>query len=402
MVLIKLKDIKHNKYNPREMFRGAAMEELKASMKDGGLIQPILVRPINNGKYETVAGERRHYSAEELEWEEIECHVRELNDFEAMILAYSENVLRENLTPIELGRMYKNIHTLIKKNKFEKVSNLPFGEDFESLNFKDKIERVTKQSRVTVRHYISLLKLPKRIQNLIELNHGDKTKGLTSNYGFELARLPKEQMLSFYKIYNPNDYTFPQYQKKVSEKINENKMKGETKRKKLEGNLNKATLELEKMVQRQEAFEERINKNVEKLDDDYDNVEDAIDFIVEQLEEFQSVEKLATLAKDIKVLEQNVDDLDVLIVRCGEEGIMDCPYCLAKINIATINKTKGLFESDISTLREELSEIDLSMDFYRKLKRDLEADNELYSKVLADIKQKEKEIGIIEDAIRKL
>ena len=65
MVDIKLSDLTPNKYNPREIFRGAAMEELKDSMADVGLIHPILVRPIKNNKYEVVAGMRRYYAAKD-------------------------------------------------------------------------------------------------------------------------------------------------------------------------------------------------------------------------------------------------------------------------------------------------------------------------------------------------
>lgn len=428
MVKKKLSELVPNEYNPREIFRGAAMEELKSSMKDGGLIQPILVRPIKNGKWEVVAGMRRYYAAEELKWDSIECHVRQLSNFEAILLAYSENILRENLTPIEMGRMYKHIHVLLKENKLQNSTFLNFGNGFQKLSMQKKLEMVTKQSHDKVYKYMTLLKLPKELQNLIELNHGDRNKGFAVSYGFELARLPEGGIIEFFEIYNPKEYSIEQYKKKVSERINDNKLEGEKKRKKLEGNLNKAQLEFEKLIQRQKAFEERINENLEKVDygdieeiieegnenlekieeiieieevkeSNYDDVEKTIEFLVKQLEEFQSEEKLDKLAKDTKHYEHQIDDLDVLLVRTDKEAISICPYCLAKIDIGIINKRKELFEAEVKNLRDELKEINATMDFNRTLKRDLEGDYGLLVETLTEIEQKEKEVGDITDAI---
>jgi len=395
MVKKNLSELIPNKYNPREVFRGGAMEELKASMADVGLIHPILVRPIEDNKFEVVAGMRRYYAARDLKWESIECHSRELNDLDAIKIAFSENIKREDLNPIELGKMYQTYIEYLPstKSKNKKTSTKT------TTDLREEVATEFKISIITVRSYISLLFLPKEIKSLIILNHGDRKKGFPVSYGFELARLPKENIMEFYEIYNPKDYSIEQYKKKISEKIDENKLEGEKKRKKLEGNLNKAQLELEKLIQRQEAFEERINEKLEKLENKHDNVEKAIDFLLKQLEEFQSEEKLAKLAKDLKNYESKVDDLDILLVRSEEESISICPYCLAKIDIGIINTRKELFENEIKNLRNELQKINSTMDFNRNLKRDLEGDNNLLVEILTKIEQKEKEVGDITDAI---
>ena len=254
----------------------------------------------------------------------------------------------------------------------------------------------------TVRNYISLLSLPKELRNSIILNHGYNKKGFSKSYGFELARLPKEQILDFYKLHNPKDYSFEQYQKRVTEQINENKLEGGKRKKKIQSNLNKTQLELEKLIQRQSAFEGRIINNIEKLKGNYDSVEDAIGFLDKQLKEFQSEEKLDKLAKDIKGYEHQVDDLDVLLVRTEDENISTCPYCLARIDIAIINKRRDLFDGKIRTLRKELKEMNSTMDFNRVLLKDLDGDNDLLLKVLNNIERKEKEVGILEDEITKI
>lgn len=387
MVKIKLVNLIPNKYNPREIFRGAAMEELKNSMDDVGLIHPILIRPIKNGKSEVVAGMRRYYAAKDLKWESIECHSRKLTDLDAIKIAFSENIKRENLNPIELGKMYQiymeylpQTETKNKKSFLKTITKL-----------RDDVAKAFNINLETVKNYISLLILPEDLRSMIILNHGDRKKGFSVSYGFELAKLPKEEIMDFYEIYNPKDYSIVQYKKKVSEKIDANKLEGEKKRNKLEGNLNKAQLHLEKLIQRKEAFEERINKNLEKLEDEYDDVKEAINFLLKQLEEFQSEEKLGKLAKDLKNHESKVDDLDILLVRTEEEGISICPYCLAKIDIGIINKRKESSEGEIKDLRNELQKMSSTMDFNRNLKRDLESDDNLLEEVLAKIKQKEKE-----------
>ena len=208
-------------------------------------------------------------------------------------------------------------------------------------------------------------------------------------------------------------------------------MEGEKKRKKLEGNLNKAQLELEKLIQRQKAFEERINGNLEKVDygdieeiieegnenlekieevieieeikeSNYDDIEKAIEFLTKQLEEFQSEEKLDKLAKDIKYYEHQIDDLDILLDRTDKEAISTCPYCLAKIDINIINKRKELFEAEVKNLRDELKEINSTMDFNQNLKKDLESEYDLLVEILTETELKEKEVGDITDAISRL
>lgn len=422
MVEIKLIDLIPNKYNPREIFRGAAMEELKNSMADVGLIHPILVRPINNNKSEVVAGMRRYYAAKDLKWESIECHNRELSDLDAVKIAFSENIKRENLNPIELGKMYQTYmkylpQTMIKnKLTIDKTKVDLWTEVGAEFGFK----------KDTVRKYISLLSLPKGLKSLIVLNHGDTKKGFGVTYGFELARLPSEQIMEFYEIYNPKDYSIEQYNKKISEKIAENKLEGVKKRKKLEGNLNKAQLELEKLIQRREAFEGRINENIEKVnygeieeviieesedseeiegiteESNYDNIEKAIGFLTKQLEEFQSEEKLDKLAKDIKHYEHQVDDLDILLDRTDKEAISICPYCLAKVDISIINKRKELFEAEVKNLRDELKIINSTMDFSQDLKKNLESDYDLLINVLNEIEKKQKEVSDTESAIEGL
>ena len=97
---IKLHDIMPNLNQPRKTFKEDKIEELAASIKEHGIIQPIVVRKRENG-YEIVAGERRWRAARKAELTQVPCLVRELSDEQNMLFAIIENMQREDLNPIE-------------------------------------------------------------------------------------------------------------------------------------------------------------------------------------------------------------------------------------------------------------------------------------------------------------
>ncbi|MBC1222548.1 ParB/RepB/Spo0J family partition protein [Nostoc sp. UCD122] len=98
---IKLSDIVLPQHQPRRYFDPQALKELVSSVKQHGILQPLLVRPLSSGKYELVAGERRYRAAIEAELEVVPVVVRELSDDQAFQLALIENLQREDLNPVE-------------------------------------------------------------------------------------------------------------------------------------------------------------------------------------------------------------------------------------------------------------------------------------------------------------
>lgn len=401
MVKKKLSDLVPNEYNPREIFRGASMEELKNSLADVGLIHPILVRPIDNEKFEVVAGMRRYYAAKDLEWESIECHSRNISDFDAILMAYTENVQREDLTPIEQGKMYGNLKdVLIKKAKengnFDNVKK-PMEKIW------TQMEETIKLSHAQMRKYISLLDLPKELQNLLE------NKKMPTVYGFELARLPQEQMLSFYERYYKNPdlrLAIENFKKEVSQQLRENKLEGEKLRETLELRLKKVEMEIESFNSSSDAFGVKIEEILEAMQSEYNqefDEESAIKFLMEKMDEFQSQKGLGTIAKELKVFEHQVDDLDVLLERVKtEEFLKICPYCLAKIDIPIINKRRGIFTEEIDKLNNELFEINSKAEFIRESLRDLEDYLERIKEKSMEIELKEKELEEINGELRAL
>ncbi len=97
---IEINDIKPNSNQPRKFFDEEKLDELAASIKEHGLIQPVVLRSVKNG-YEIVAGERRWRAARKTGLKEIPCIIKELTDEENMLLTIIENMQREDLNPIE-------------------------------------------------------------------------------------------------------------------------------------------------------------------------------------------------------------------------------------------------------------------------------------------------------------
>jgi ParB family chromosome partitioning protein len=134
--------------NPRKHFDEAALEELAASIAARGVIQPIIVRPMEDG-YELVAGERRWRAAQKARLHEIPALVRPLSDSEVMALALIENLQREDLNPVEEARAYQRL-----------------SED-EGMT-QAEIARMVDKSRSHVANIQRLLHLPEPVLDLVE------------------------------------------------------------------------------------------------------------------------------------------------------------------------------------------------------------------------------------------
>ncbi len=108
-VELRLSQIVPNRDQPRKAFDDQALSELADSIREHGLIQPLLVRPLDDGSYQIVAGERRWRASRLAGLEKVPVVVKELSDNETMELALIENLQREDLNPIEEAEGYKTL-----------------------------------------------------------------------------------------------------------------------------------------------------------------------------------------------------------------------------------------------------------------------------------------------------
>ena len=98
--------LKASPNNPRKHFADSELEDLARSIRDKGLLQPIVVRPLATGEYEIVAGERRWRAAQRAGIHDVPVLIRELSDGEALEIALIENIQRSDLNPLEEARAY--------------------------------------------------------------------------------------------------------------------------------------------------------------------------------------------------------------------------------------------------------------------------------------------------------
>jgi ParB family chromosome partitioning protein len=168
---IDLDRIRPNRAQPRERFDPALLEELAQSMRQRGVLQPVIVRTVPDGGYELIAGERRWRAAQIAGLLRIPAIVKEVADDRVLEIALIENLQREELNPIEEANAYQ---TLIN--------------DLE-LTQQQIADRVGKQ-RATVTNALRLLNLPPEIQSLV------RDGKLSSGHAKALASLaePKEQI----------------------------------------------------------------------------------------------------------------------------------------------------------------------------------------------------------------
>lgn len=145
---IDINDIKPNSNQPRKVFDEEKLEELAASIREHGLIQPIVLRKVEKG-YEIVAGERRWRAARKTGIKEVPCIIKELTDEENMLLAIIENMQREDLNPIEEA---EGIRQMI---------------DTYGLT-QEQVSKSVGKSRPYIANSLRLLKLPDAVRKYVE------------------------------------------------------------------------------------------------------------------------------------------------------------------------------------------------------------------------------------------
>lgn len=139
--------IKANPFQPRERFDRKKLDDLISSIKEKGVLQPVIVRD-KNGEYELIAGERRLRAARALGIDDIPVIVRNVSDVDALELSLIENIQREELNPIEEAKAFKRL-----------MDEFGFGQE--------EVARAVGKDRTTVVNILRLLSLPKRVQEMV-------------------------------------------------------------------------------------------------------------------------------------------------------------------------------------------------------------------------------------------
>ena len=174
VVELNIQDVLPNRFQPRIKFNEEAINELSKSIKEHGVIQPIVVRPIGD-KFEIIAGERRYKASCMAELKTIPAIITDLNDKDSAEVALIENVQRENLTPIEEAISYKKILDMGYITQDALASKLgktqsTVANKLRLLNLDDDVQEALLNEKISERHARSLLKLQNKEQQKQLLN----------------------------------------------------------------------------------------------------------------------------------------------------------------------------------------------------------------------------------------
>ena len=148
---IPIHDILRNQFQPRKNFNKSSLEELTNSIKEQGVIQPIVVRPSSsqNGKYEIIAGERRWLASQNAGLHEVPVVILNVDDVKSLEFAIVENVQRQDLNPVEESRGYQRL-----------VDDFNYNQD--------KLSKFIGKSRSYIANSLRLLSLPSEVLEMVE------------------------------------------------------------------------------------------------------------------------------------------------------------------------------------------------------------------------------------------
>lgn len=163
--------IRPGKYQPRRNFDEAALDELAASLKAQGMIQPVVVRELARGRYELIAGERRWRAAQRAGLSEVPALVREVPEQTVLAMALIENIQREDLSPLEEADALQRLI-----------------DEFDLTH--QQVANAVGRSRAAVSNLLRLLELPAPIRELLD------TRRLDMGHARALATLPEQRAIA--------------------------------------------------------------------------------------------------------------------------------------------------------------------------------------------------------------
>ncbi|WP_295153420.1 ParB/RepB/Spo0J family partition protein [uncultured Ruminococcus sp.] len=182
VTMVKVTLLEPNKDQPRGTFDDEKLNELAESIKENGVLQPILARPLENGGYQIVAGERRWRASRLAGLTEVPVYVKELDDRQTMQMALIENIQRQDLSPVEEAQAYRNL-----MDSYDMTQQ--------------QVAQAVGKSRSAVANSLRLLELDDEVRDMVDkgeisFGHAKVLSGIENDRQAEFARKVKEDGLS--------------------------------------------------------------------------------------------------------------------------------------------------------------------------------------------------------------
>lgn len=196
VIKVRLADIIPNRFQPRTIFDEDKIDELARTINIHGVIQPIVVRPIEDGKFEIIAGERRYRAMKKLNWTEVPAIIRDMDDKETASVALIENLQREELTAIEEAMAYDKLLKLHSLTQEALAQRLGKGQS-------------------TVANKLRLLKLPEPVKR------GILEREISERHARSLIPLKEEELqLQVFEEIREHQYNVKQLEARIQEILN--------------------------------------------------------------------------------------------------------------------------------------------------------------------------------------
>ncbi len=182
-VMMKITEIEPNKNQPRKDFDETALAQLADSIRQHGVIQPLLVRPRTDGSYQLVAGERRWRASRMAGIDEVPVVIREMTDSETMEIALIENLQREDLNPVEEALGYRDLMDSFGMTQDEVAKRVgrsrpAVANALRLLSLPEEILPMVRQGEISAGHARALLSLPDE-DEMVEIAKKIPQKGYT-------------------------------------------------------------------------------------------------------------------------------------------------------------------------------------------------------------------------------
>ncbi|MDE5558739.1 MAG: ParB/RepB/Spo0J family partition protein [Ruminococcus sp.] len=207
---LRTSEIEPNRDQPRKVFSEEAITSLAESIREHGMLQPILVRPLSVGGYQIVAGERRWRAARMLGLDEVPVNIRELSDTQAMQIAIIENLQRESLNPVEEANGYCE---LIEKYGMTQ----------------EQVAKMVGRSRSAIANAVRILSLPETVLYMLEtgslsIGHAKALLSVIEDVKFltELAEKASEGRMTVRQLENEIRKKENSFQKERQRDISDN------------------------------------------------------------------------------------------------------------------------------------------------------------------------------------
>lgn len=199
---IETKKLNEFKGHPFKVEDDAEMDKLAESIKENGVLNPVIVRELEDGSFEMISGHRRKRAAEIVNMEEIPCIVRKLTDEEAIILMVDSNLQREEILPSEKAFAYKmKMEAMNKQGQRNDLTSAPVEQKLNRKTAREIIAEENNESREQVRRYIRLTELIPDILNMVD------EKKIAFRPAVEISYLKEDEQYTLLDAMQFNDCT---------------------------------------------------------------------------------------------------------------------------------------------------------------------------------------------------